>query len=99
MTVAMLMKNTVLSAKRSAERLINSTWTLRPLQLQKLKPVPSDVAIARSQIPKDISLLSEEIGLAGSEISQYGSKKAKISLSVLKRLQNQPKGKYVVVVG
>lgn len=43
--------------------------------------------------------LAEEIGLYPGEISQYGNKKAKVSLSVLKRLQNLENGKYVCVVG
>ncbi|XP_044730108.1 C-1-tetrahydrofolate synthase, cytoplasmic [Chrysoperla carnea] len=99
MTVAMLMKNTVLSASRAVDRLLNCSWALRPLSLQKQKPVPSDVVIARSQTPKDISILAKEIGLYNNEISQYGNTKAKISLAVIDRLKNQPKGKYVVVVG
>lgn len=59
----------------------------------------SDIEIARAQIPKDISYLAHEIGLLPKEISLYGNKKAKISLSVLKRLFNQKDGKYVVVAG
>lgn len=59
----------------------------------------SDIEIARAQTPKDISYLGHEIGLLPKEISQYGNKKAKISLSVLKRLLNQRDGKYVVVAG
>lgn len=59
----------------------------------------SDIIIARSQEPKDIAQLADEIGLYPGEISQYGSKKAKIHLSVLDRYRNQKRGKYVVVVG
>lgn len=59
----------------------------------------SDIAIARAQTPKDISQLAEEIGLLQSEISQYGHKKAKVSLNALTRLQHQKNGKYVVVTG
>lgn len=55
--------------------------------------------IARSQIPKDISQLAEEIGLLRDEVILYGNKKAKISLSTLKRLQNNENGHYVVVAG
>lgn len=40
MTVAMLMKNTIQSAKRAADRLINTKWTLQPLPLLLKKPVP-----------------------------------------------------------
>ncbi|XP_015584990.1 C-1-tetrahydrofolate synthase, cytoplasmic isoform X2 [Cephus cinctus] len=99
MTVAMLMKNTVISAQRAAERLINSKWNLRILPLNKQKLVPSDIEISRSQEPKQIASLAEEIGLSPSEFSPYGSKKAKISLKILKRLKNQSNGKFVVVVG
>ncbi|RZC33761.1 C-1-tetrahydrofolate synthase, cytoplasmic, partial [Asbolus verrucosus] len=99
MTVAMLMKNTVQSARKAADRLINTKWNLRPLPLRLQKPVPRDIDIARSQEPKNILQLAEEIGIYSGEISPYGSKKAKISLSVLNRLQNQKNAKYVAVVG
>ncbi|XP_075222601.1 pug C-1-tetrahydrofolate synthase, cytoplasmic isoform X2 [Lycorma delicatula] len=99
MTVAMLMKNTVISAKRAASRLKISSWNLTPLPLNPTEPVPSDIAVARSQDIKDISLLGREIGLYRTEIVPYGNSKAKVSLSVLKRLQAQQNGKYVVVAG
>ncbi|KAJ8976305.1 hypothetical protein NQ317_010259 [Molorchus minor] len=99
MTVAMLMKNTVQSAQRSAQHLLNATWNLKPLPLKLQTPVPSDIEISRAQEPKDITQLAQEIGLYPGEISQYGSKKAKISLSVLDRLSHQKNGKYVVVTG
>jgi formyltetrahydrofolate synthetase len=59
----------------------------------------SNIQIARRQEPKDISQLAEEIGLYPSEVFHYGHKKAKIDLSVLKRLEHQKSGKYVVVAG
>lgn len=59
----------------------------------------SDIVIARSQTPKDISLLAKEIGLMGSEVSMYGNKKAKIALGALKRLEPRGEGSYVVVAG
>ena len=99
MTVAMLMKNTVLSAQRTAERLLHTDWKLKVLQLNIERPVPSDIAISRAHEPKAITRLAEEIGVLPSELSPYGSKKAKIGLSVLKRLQHQKDGKYVVVAG
>lgn len=40
MTVAMLMKNTVLSAQRVADSLLNSTWNLSILPLNLQIPVP-----------------------------------------------------------
>ncbi|XP_021919566.1 C-1-tetrahydrofolate synthase, cytoplasmic isoform X1 [Zootermopsis nevadensis] len=99
MTVAMLMKNTVQSAQRSAARLRSTAWNLRVLPLSLETPVPSDIQIARGQEPKDVSQLAEEIGLYPSEVFQYGHKKAKIDLSVLKRLEHQKPGKYIVVAG
>ncbi|KAM0729934.1 C-1-tetrahydrofolate synthase, cytoplasmic [Formica fusca] len=99
MTVAMLMKNTVLSAQKSAQKLLNVQWKLRILKLNPVRPVPSDINVSRSQQPKPIATLAEEIGLLSNEFSPYGSKKAKIGLSVLQRLKDQPNGKYVVVAG
>ncbi|XP_014232390.1 C-1-tetrahydrofolate synthase, cytoplasmic isoform X1 [Trichogramma pretiosum] len=100
MTVAMLMKNTVLSAQRQAERLMSTEWSgMRLLNLKIERPVPSDIAISRAHEPKPITLLAEEIGLLQNEFSPYGSKKAKVNLNVLKRLANQQNGKYVVVAG
>ncbi|XP_076166528.1 pug C-1-tetrahydrofolate synthase, cytoplasmic isoform X2 [Ptiloglossa arizonensis] len=99
MTVAMLMKNTVISAQRTAERILNNKWNLSVLQINPQKPVPSDIVISRNQVTKPITTLAEEIGLLSNEISPYGSKKAKIGLNVLKRLEHQQNGKLVVVAG
>ncbi|XP_055902268.1 C-1-tetrahydrofolate synthase, cytoplasmic [Eupeodes corollae] len=99
MTVVMLMKNTVLSAKKAAARTMRSCWDVKRLGLNLVKPVPSDIQIARSQKPKHISVLAEEIGLVPDEVSQYGSVKAKVSLGVTKRLASRTDGKYVVVAG
>lgn len=99
MTVAMLMKNTVQSYLRWVNRMTGSEWNLSLLPLNLIKPVPSDIAIARAQCPKDISKLADEIGLELNEVQLFGSKKAKISLKTLQRLQDKPDGKYVVVAG
>lgn len=99
MTVAMLMNNTVQSYLRSVQRWTKMQWNLTVLPLKLVKPVPSDIAIARSQEPKDIAKLAEEIGLESNEVHLYGLKKAKISLKALDRLQCKPDGKYVVVTG
>lgn len=40
MTVAMLMKNTLVSAKRAADKLLLQKWNLNPLPLELKKPVP-----------------------------------------------------------
>lgn len=99
MTVAMLMNNTVLSARRSTNRMKATSWNIRHLHLERKTPVPSDIEIACSQTPKDIDFLAKEIGLLSSEVDMYGKKKAKVSLDVLKRLNSQKNGKYVVVAG
>lgn len=59
----------------------------------------SDIVIARSQEPKDITKLANEIGLNTNEVHPYGYKKAKVSLKTLNRLKNNADGKYVVVAG
>ncbi|CAG9789288.1 unnamed protein product [Diatraea saccharalis] len=99
MTVAMLMRNTVLAARRQLDKLLAPSWPLRPLRLLPVSPPPSDIVIARSQKPKDIAELANEIGLFPSEVSQYGRTKAKISLGVLDRLRHRSAGKYIVVAG
>ena len=52
-----------------------------------------------AQSPKAISSLADEIGLRSDEVDLYGKSKAKVSLSVLQRLQGRSNGKYVVVTG
>ena len=99
MTVAMLMQNTVQSALRAVKIMMDTQWHLKSLALNIQTKVPSDIAIARSQEPKDISILAAEIGLYPNEISMYGRKKAKVALSVLDRLKDHDDGKYVVVAG
>lgn len=92
-------KIAVLSCNIHATHRLDNEWHLRPLPLQLKSPVPSDIDISRAQTPKDIQVLSQEIGLREDEYSLYGNKKAKISLKVVKRLRSQPNGKYVLVVG
>jgi len=71
--------------------------TYLPLTIES--PVPSDLNIAKKQMPKDIKQLADEIHLHNSELELYGTKKAKIKLNVLERLRNAPNGKYIVVSG
>ncbi|CAL1535691.1 unnamed protein product [Lymnaea stagnalis] len=100
MTVAMLLKNTVDQAKKSYEKLAVATdWRIQYLQLNLKDPVPSDIDIAKSQVPKDVSVLAQEINLLHEEVDLYGKKKAKVSLKVIDRLKAQKDGKYVVVAG
>ncbi|XP_078086405.1 monofunctional C1-tetrahydrofolate synthase, mitochondrial [Mustelus asterias] len=99
LTAAMQIKNTVESSTRWLKQEQHKTWNLRPLKLQPTLPVPSDIEISRTQTPKAIGVLAKEIGLRPSEIEAYGSNKAKVKLSLLDRLKEQPDGKYVLVAG
>lgn len=99
MTVAMLMSNTVLSAERFAEKMSDTNWKISLLSLKLQQPVPSDIEISRAQEPKNIQILANEVGLLPNEVSLFGTKKAKIALSVLERLKAHEDGKYVVVAG
>lgn len=97
MTVAMLMENTLLSAQRRVER--TRSRNIKPLKLERLTPVPSDIEIAMAQTPKPIAHVASEIGVLDSELELYGHSKAKISLNLLDRLAHRKDGKYVVVAG
>jgi methylenetetrahydrofolate dehydrogenase (NADP+)/methenyltetrahydrofolate cyclohydrolase/formyltetrahydrofolate synthetase len=100
MTVAMLMYNTIVAAERYLNTYSPSQWkSMSYLPLTLESPVPSDLDIAKKQIPKDIKQLADEIHLHSNELELYGTKKAKIKLNVLERLRNAPNGKYVVVSG
>ena len=96
MTVAMLMANTIISAKRFLEGL------KEPVIYSKLniqEPVPSDIDIALAHKPKPIHQITKEVGIFPSEYDLYGKYKAKVSLSVLERLKHKQNGNYVVVTG
>uniref|UniRef100_A0A667ZMZ2 C-1-tetrahydrofolate synthase, cytoplasmic n=1 Tax=Myripristis murdjan TaxID=586833 RepID=A0A667ZMZ2_9TELE len=99
MTVAMLMANTVLSAKRFLDSHQPGKWDISYTKLNLQKPVPSDIVISRSCVPKPIDCLAREVGLMSDEVELYGKTKAKVQLDIIKRLQAQPDGKYVVVTG
>uniref|UniRef100_A0A672ZNN4 C-1-tetrahydrofolate synthase, cytoplasmic n=1 Tax=Sphaeramia orbicularis TaxID=375764 RepID=A0A672ZNN4_9TELE len=99
MTVAMLMANTVLSAKRFLETHQPGKWNISYTKLNLQKPVPSDIVISRSCVPKPVDRLAKEVGLLSDEVELYGKTKAKVQLNIVKRLQAQPDGKYVVVTG
>lgn len=60
--------------------------------------MPSDLEIAQKAAMQPISKIAQELGLSDEDdIELYGKYKAKISLEVLKRLQNKPLGKYIDV--
>ncbi|KAI4527658.1 FTHFS-domain-containing protein [Schizophyllum commune Loenen D] len=97
MTVAMLMDNTYRAAERLWEKA--RSRKLKPLKLNVLEKVPTDVEISMAQTPKPVTQLAEEIGLLPSELESYGQYKAKVDLSVLERLAHRKNGKYIVIAG
>lgn len=102
MTVAMLMENVLISAERSladGRALGIGQGVVTPNPIKPLAKVPSDIEVARAQKPKPITQIAREIGLLSSELEPYGSVKAKVDLSVLKRLADRKNGKYIVVAG
>uniref|UniRef100_A0A8D3D468 C-1-tetrahydrofolate synthase, cytoplasmic n=1 Tax=Scophthalmus maximus TaxID=52904 RepID=A0A8D3D468_SCOMX len=99
MTVAMLMANTVQGAKRFLEGHQPGKWNISLTKLNLQMPVPSDIVISRSCVPKPIDGLAKEVGLLSDEVELFGKTKAKVQLSIIKRLQAQSDGKYVVVTG
>ncbi len=59
---------------------------------------PSDLEIARSVTPRPIVDVARDLGLRDDEIELYGSKKAKVTLEGLKRVEAEGRrGKYVLV--
>ncbi|EIM90025.1 FTHFS-domain-containing protein [Stereum hirsutum FP-91666 SS1] len=97
MTVAQLMENTLKSAERLWD--LSRSRKVKPLALNILENVPSDIEIAMAQTPKPVTQLAQEMGLLPDELESYGKYKAKVELSVLERLKHRKDGKYVVVAG
>ncbi|CAN3376232.1 hypothetical protein DIURU_004657 [Diutina rugosa] len=99
MTVACLMENVVLAAKRHyAQNNVTPKFT-NPLKLNLQTPVPSDFEISRAQEPKKIDAVAKEAGVLDSELELFGSYKGKVSLKLLDRLKHKRNGKYVLVTG
>ncbi|XP_069625242.1 monofunctional C1-tetrahydrofolate synthase, mitochondrial [Ranitomeya imitator] len=99
LAAALRLKNLAESSKRWSDSQKYKKWNLHCLRLQPLSPVPSDIEISRGQHPKSVDVLAKEIGLLTDEIEMYGRTKAKVRLSLLERLKEQPSGKYVLVAG
>ncbi|CAJ0935596.1 unnamed protein product, partial [Mesorhabditis belari] len=100
MTVAMLIRNTVEQAiRRKLSGGQGGNWPITYLKPKLVTPVPSDIAVSRSQVPKNIDMLAKEVGILHSELDLFGKKKAKVSLDIIKRLQHVKDGRYVVVTG
>ena len=77
----------------------NAKVEFKPIPLETIHPVPSDIDIAQAQQPnlKTVYQLAEEIGLLPEELELYGNFKAKIRLETLNRLKDVPDGKYIDV--
>ncbi|RXN35978.1 C-1-tetrahydrofolate cytoplasmic-like isoform X1 [Labeo rohita] len=99
MTVAMLMKNTVESAKCFLQTYTPGKWNIEYKKKKPHEPQPSDAEISWSCQSKPIGELAREVGLFSEEVEPYGRSRAKIQLNALKRMEKQPDGKYVVVTG
>uniref|UniRef100_A0AAR2K4R4 C-1-tetrahydrofolate synthase, cytoplasmic n=1 Tax=Pygocentrus nattereri TaxID=42514 RepID=A0AAR2K4R4_PYGNA len=99
MTVVMLMENTVKSAKRFLQMYKPGKWNISYRKLKPLKPQPSDVQISCSYPRNPIGQLAKEVGLLSKEVEPYGRTRLKVRVEVLKRLDKQPNGKYVLVTG
>ncbi|KAK9782730.1 putative C-1-tetrahydrofolate synthase [Seiridium cardinale] len=97
MTVAMLLQNVVDSANTYLDR--QKQRHIEPLPLHLKSPVPSDIEVSRAQVPKHITKVAEEVGISAHELEPYGSYKAKVDLSLLKRLEHRRNGRYVAVTG
>ncbi|KAI9656513.1 MAG: tetrahydrofolate synthase [Bathelium mastoideum] len=97
MTVAMLMQNVVDSTTAYFDK--QKSRHINPLPLKLKQPVPSDIDVSRSQRPKLINRVADEIGIAAHELEPYGAHKAKVDLKLLDRLQHRRNGRYVLVAG
>lgn len=59
--------------------------------------VPSDIEIAHAATVRPIREIAEAAGILPDEVEPYGRVQAKVCLSVLDRLRDEPDGKYVLV--
>lgn len=57
----------------------------------------SDIQIAQEATMLPITEIGEQLGIAPEELEQYGRYKAKLSNQLLKRVENNPDGKLVLV--
>ena len=57
----------------------------------------TDVEIAQEARLEPIEAIADQVGIRAEELEPYGRYKAKITLDIFERLQNQPDGKLVLV--
>jgi formyltetrahydrofolate synthetase len=62
-------------------------------------PVPPDIVIAQNASPRPIAEVAAASGILPDELEPFGRTKAKVSLSVKKRLAYSPSGHLIVVAG
>ena len=60
-------------------------------------PVPSDLDIAQAATLEPIGAIAERMGLVEDDIDRHGDHLAKIKLSAIDRLADQPDAKYILV--
>lgn len=66
-------------------------------ETERKKMIPSDIEIANNAILKPIESVASDLGVLADELEQYGKYKAKINLSILKRLKEKNNGKLILV--
>jgi formyltetrahydrofolate synthetase len=59
--------------------------------------VPSDLEIAQNAKMEHIIEIGKKLGIQEDDLELYGKYKAKVSLDLVKRLKDRPKGRYVVI--
>lgn len=64
-----------------------------------MRPIPPDIEIAQSAEIWPIEHIASKAGILPSELHLYGRYKAKVDLSILRRLEYMPDGKLIVVTG
>ncbi|CAE7178612.1 hypothetical protein P3342_002141 [Pyrenophora teres f. teres] len=97
MTIAMLLQNLVDSADATYDRQKKRKISALPIRIED--PIPSDIAISRKQHPKQITTVAKEVGILPHELEPYGATKAKVDLSLLKRLEHRRNGRYILIAG
>lgn len=99
MTVAMLVDN-VYKAALDQFNEANKPLDIKPLKLDCLQPVPSDIDISRAQSPKLITEVATELGISHKDFENYGHYKGKVSLDVYESLKDKrDNGNYILVAG
>ena len=62
-----------------------------------MKKIPSDLEIAQATKMKPIVEIANELGIQEEQLELYGKYKAKVTLDILKKVENNKDGKYIDV--